>query len=260
MTAPANPYFASPALYDLLYVGPRYDGLYLEAALAARGPILEVACGNGHVLIPLREAGVDIDGLDYDAALLADAGRKLAERGLAAMLVQADMRTFTLPRRYALILIPFNTFLHNLTAADQLATLRCCRDHLADGGALMFDVFVPDPGRLLQHDGAPRLQMEHPHPDGRGTVQVFNATTCDAVEQVMSIQRRVEVLRDGEPAETHDMAFQLRWLWAREAELLLRAAGFRRWAVESRQGPAGGFARKERIELGDAVLWTAWKD
>jgi hypothetical protein len=40
------------------------------------------------------------------------------------------MRDFSLPRRYAAVLIPFNAFAHNLTTDDQRATLRCCYRHL----------------------------------------------------------------------------------------------------------------------------------
>jgi SAM-dependent methyltransferase len=261
MTVPAGEYFASPDLYDLMYVGTRYDALYLEPARAAGGPVLEIGCGTGHVLVPLRAAGVDIDGLDSDPAMLERARERLAERGLETRLHHADMRDFTLPRRYALVVIPFNSFLHALSQADQIATLRCCREHLDAGGALMFDVFSPDVNRLLEHDGTPRLQMEHPHPSRPGTVRVTNATTSDPVEQVMHVTRTIEV-RDaaGTPSERHEMAFRLRWAWKIELELLLRRAGFKRWAVEARRWAAEGFARKESLEPGDLMLWTAWKD
>ena len=49
--------------------------------------------------------------------------RKAAALGLTARVHAADMRDFTLPRRYALIVIPFRAFLHNLATTDQLA--RC---------------------------------------------------------------------------------------------------------------------------------------
>jgi SAM-dependent methyltransferase len=260
MTAPAR-YFASPAMYDVMYASMRHDGLYLEAARAARGRVLEVGCGNGHVMLPLLEAGVAMDGLDYDPPMLDDLRRRLAERGFEAGLTLGDMRDFTLPHRYPLILIPFNTFLHNLTAEDQLATLRCCREHLEPNGALMFDVFAPDPARMLEHDGVPRLQMEHPDPDGDGTVRVLNAITSDPVEQRMRVERRVE-RRDavGGVRETLPFAFQLRWVWAAETELLLRTAGFQRWSVEAREPGADAHLRKATMAPGDTLLWTAWRE
>jgi SAM-dependent methyltransferase len=260
MNATAGAYFASPELYDAIYVDTMRGVSYIDAARAAGGPVLEVGCGNGHVLVPLREAGIDIDGLDLDAAMLADAARKLAARGLTTRLTRGDMRDFTLPRRYALVIIPFNTFLHNVTTADQLATLRGCRRHLVPGGALMFDVFSPDVHRLLDA-GRERMAFEHPHPAGRGTLRVFDVATTDAVEQVRDFRRRVEVRdEDGGLIERHDLAFRLRYVWKNEMELLLRTAGFSRWRVEARHWAREDFARKERLEPGDMMLWTAWND
>ena len=43
-------------------------------------------------------------------------------------------------------------------------------------------------------------------------------------------------------------------------ELLLRATGFARFAVEARTGYAAGSARKPALEDGDHLVWTAWKD
>ncbi len=257
-----RPYFAPPDLYDLMWAAQTADvAFYAERARASQGPVLEVACGNGRVLVPTRAAGVDLDGLDYDLAMLDDARRKLDALGLKARLVHADMRDFTLPRRYDLVTIPFNTFLHNLTQADQLATLRCCREHLEGGGALVFDVFFPDPARLREHDGTPRVVLEHRHPAGEGRVRVLDAVTSDAVEQRMHVRRRVEIADDaGRVTATHAMEWDLRWVWKAEMELLLAAAGFQRWEAEGRTGAREGFARKDRPDASGALLWTAWKD
>src|SRR5205807_1957557 len=102
----------------------------------------------GRVLAPLIAAGVDADGLDADADMLAAARARIGASGGRARLERADMRDFTMPRRYRLIFIAFNSFLHNETRADQLATLRTCREHLVSGGALALCMFVPDPGKL----------------------------------------------------------------------------------------------------------------
>jgi hypothetical protein len=56
---------------------------------------------------------------------------------------RADMRSFTLDDRFALVIVPFRAFLHNLTWDDQLAALRRAFDHLTPGGELAFNVFHP---------------------------------------------------------------------------------------------------------------------
>jgi len=47
-----------------------------------------------------------------------------------------DMRSFTLEQQYALVIIPFRAFLHNITREDQLATLRRVHTHLRQRGRI----------------------------------------------------------------------------------------------------------------------------
>src|SRR5439155_8226750 len=92
-----------PRLYDLMYVNVQADVPYwVERARAAQGPVLEVACGSGRVLAPVLAAGVDADGLDADLDMLAAARARIESTGGRARLHHADMRDFTMPRRYRL--------------------------------------------------------------------------------------------------------------------------------------------------------------
>ena len=259
---PEQHYFATPALYDLIYATIQADiPFHVEQARHARGPVLEVGCGNGRVLIPCAAAGADMDGIDADPRMLEDARRKLGLQGLRAELSCADMRSFIQPRHYALIQIPFSTFLHNLTQQDQLATLYACREHLEPGGRLTIVVFSPDPRMLMQHDGQARQVMEHARPAGPGRVRVLDAVTSDPQEQVARVRRTVELREAGGGlAETHAMEFGMRWIWPAEMELLLTAAGFHRVAVEGRTGYRDGFQKKAAITAGELMVWTAWKD
>src|ERR1041385_7973665 len=136
--------FDDGALYDLFF--EKFDlGLdfYLGLARAARGPVLDVACGTGRITLPCRKAGVDVEGLDLFPSMLSRLRQKASALGFEPQLHEADMAAFRLPRRFGLIMIPFNAFVHNLTTDDQLATLRACRDHLEPGGMLGFDTYFP---------------------------------------------------------------------------------------------------------------------
>jgi 2-polyprenyl-3-methyl-5-hydroxy-6-metoxy-1,4-benzoquinol methylase len=263
MTPAIAKHYCPPEVYDLTYSDVVSDiAPHVAEARAAGGPVLEGCCGNGRLMIPTLEAGVDCDGFDIDPRMLEDLRRKLAERGLEAGLHHADMRDFELPRRYALIVIPFNSFLHNLTQEDQLATLACCREHLAPGGHLTIVAFHPSAAKLLVFDGAWRLAREIPQPSG--TVRVMDSITADRVEQINSSRRRVEIVdADGRVTANHEFDFQIRYIWKPEMELLFRTAGFKRWQARSLfksihehtpVDPARG------IEEGDMLAWSAWKD
>lgn len=258
-------YYTTPDLYDLIYAPFRADvGYVVREARAARGPVLEVACGSGRLLLPMLEAGVDADGLDLAPAMLAATRRRAAAKGLRADVVAADMRDFTMPRRYAWIVIAFNAFYHNLTQDDQLATLRRCREHLLEGGSLTLVTFHPDLAKLASFDGTPLLALEHDRPGGAGRVRVWDAVAGDTLAQVNRVTRRVQLLDPAGALEREfELGFTLRYCWAPELELLLRAAGFARFECRV---PFEKYTDEAPCEpprpprAGATLAWRAWKD
>ena len=95
--------------YDLEHADLTADLVFfLHLTRQAGGPVLEVGCGTGRLLLPLVEAGIDVTGVDSSPAMLSVARRKLGER---VMLIEGDIRTVTLPGCYALIIISINTFI-----------------------------------------------------------------------------------------------------------------------------------------------------
>ena len=121
-------HYVRPEAYDLYYSWYTEDiPFYVARAKEAHGAVLEAACGTGRVLLPTLQAGVDIDGFDIHPGMVAVLREKAKGLGLAPRVSVADMRDFTMPRRYALITIPFRAFQHVLTTADQVAALRCMR-------------------------------------------------------------------------------------------------------------------------------------
>jgi hypothetical protein len=165
------------------------------------------------------------------------------------------MRDFTMPRRYALVTMPFRAFLHNLSTEDQLRTLRCIREHLKGGGALVFNVFHPSLERLVEPDGEERLEREFPHPETGLSVGVYSRRRIDRVNQILRAEMEI---RESDPrgyaGAVHSHNVTLRWVYKAEMELLLRAAGFNRYAV------AGGFDGRPLERDTDEMIWTAWKD
>jgi SAM-dependent methyltransferase len=249
-------HYVKPEAYDLYYSWLTEDiPAYVARAKETRGPVLEAGCGTGRVLLPTLRAGVDIDGIDIHPGMIEVLKRKASALGLEPRVAVADMRDFTMPRRYALVTIPFRAFQHLLTTRDQVAALRCLREHLEPGGALFFNVFFPSFERMVQPDGEQALEREFPHPETGLPVAMYVTRHTDRVNQVLRVEREVvESDARGYAARTHRDRFSMRWTWKPEMELLLGAAGFSRWSV------AGGFDGRPLDRDSGDMVWTAWRD
>jgi SAM-dependent methyltransferase len=112
-------------------------GFWLELARRADGPVLELACGTGRVTGPLVAAGIDVVGLDVDPGMLA-----WGRRGPFPLpqLVAADMRGFAFGRKFAAVIIPYNSFQLLTEPSDADACLNRVREHLNPGGLFGLEV------------------------------------------------------------------------------------------------------------------------
>jgi SAM-dependent methyltransferase len=221
-------------LYD--YVVPyatRGDiEFYVDEALAANGPVLEVGCGTGRVLIPTARAGVAISGLDGSAAMLDRCRQKLAGETPAVRdrveLHEGDMRSFALGRRFALVTIPFRPFQHLLTVDDQLACLTTIHRHLETDGRLILDLFNPSLDYLVNRQVGVELPEGPPAdlPGGRTLERTFKITNADRFEQINDIEL-IYLVTDASGATRRSVhTFRMRYLFRYEAEHLLARSGF----------------------------------
>ncbi len=205
--------------------------LYLGFARSASGPILDVACGTGRVLLELARDGHRVTGVDSSAGMLEAARGRVAAEGLEerVTLAHADMRTMALERTFGMALVAVSSFQHLVGMADQRRALERLASHLQAGGLLVIDLTNPSPEWLSAGDGTLVHQYTAPFPKGDGpdTVSKFVARTTrfeEQREQWLLIYDRTTP--DGALyRQSFDMETQ--FLFRFEAELLLAGAGFR---------------------------------
>jgi SAM-dependent methyltransferase len=154
--AGALEHFQDAALYDHDYRRRRDDvRFYRTLAAEHGGPVLDLACGTGRLMLPLLRDGHTVVGLDHAPPMLARAAAKIARLGPArrrrALLLRADLRRFAFRRRFGFAVAAFHSIQHLITDGDLLRFLRAARRALAPGGWLAFDVFAPEP-RFLARD------------------------------------------------------------------------------------------------------------
>ena len=230
-------YYSVPGigeLYDHIRLyGERPDvPFYIEAAKRSGGPVLELACGTGRVLLPTARAGVAITGLDRSPEMLARCRDKLATEPADVRsrvdLVEGDMRNFDLGRSFSLATVPFRGFQHLITIADQLACLSSVRRHLAPGGRLVFDLFNPHFKYLIADRSEEKEDTPTtPLPDGRSLRRTSRVTFVDFIAQTSHVELIWYITDAAGREERRVQPFQMRWFMRAEVEHLLERSGFR---------------------------------
>ena len=230
-------YYSVPGigeLYDhIRFYGARKDvEFYVARAREAGGPVLEMACGTGRVLLPTARAGIPITGLDRSSDMLSRCRAKLADESAEVRsrveLVEGDMRDFDLEHAFSLVTIPFRGFQHLTSIADQLACLSSARKHIAPGGRLVFDLFNPHfkylvADRTEEKEDTPSTPM----PDGRSLRRTSRVLSVDFIAQTSSVELIWYVTDASGREERNVQPFEMRWFLAAEVEHLLARAGFR---------------------------------
>lgn len=131
-------------------------GFYVELARQARGPLVELAIGNGRVAIPVAKAtGRPVIGIDTSPAMLEKARIGAAEAGVELDLREGDMRDLVLDEPAALIYCPFRSLLHLPTWADRRRMFERVAASLLPDGRFAWNAFAFD------HRVAVRLDGQH---------------------------------------------------------------------------------------------------
>jgi SAM-dependent methyltransferase len=221
-------------LYDHvdLYRNRADIDFYVGAAINAGGPVLELGCGTGRVLVPTARAGVAITGLDSSPSMLALCARKLSAederlRGRVELRL-ADMRHFEFKQGFALVTIPFRPFQHLLTVEDQLACLTSIRRHLTADGRVIVDLFNPSLDALATRPLGEETgeEPEFITPDGRRVIRRHRVVAHDRFAQVNEVELLYYVTHPDGRQERLAHAFHMRYLFRYELEHLLARAGF----------------------------------
>jgi len=119
-----------------------------------KGEILELGCGTGRVALALAKGGFRVTGLDLSHQMLDIFREKVAkeppEVAKRIDVIHGNMADFKLGRKFALITAPFRVFQLITAEKDIEGALSCIRNHLADDGIFILNVFNPNQDPLDQ--------------------------------------------------------------------------------------------------------------
>jgi len=117
---------------------------YVKFARELGGPILELACGTGRLLVEIARLGFDIEGIDLSKGMI-----EIAEKHISKLspeikdrirLHNSDMTDFQFQRKFKLIFIADNSFAELQTKEKQLSCLKSVYNHLLPQGKLLVTV------------------------------------------------------------------------------------------------------------------------
>ncbi len=205
---------------------------YREEAERSGGPVLELGCGTGRVLLPIARSGTQIVGVDLSAHMLAVCRRRLENEPEAIQarvrLIQGDMTTVELDKQFRLITIPFRAFQHLLTVDAQVRALENAYGQIQPGGHLVMDVFNPSLHALTSDSTGeefgeePEFELE----DGRRVVRTHRIIERDPIDQISSVELIYRVKYPDGRSKRLIHSFKMRHLFRFELEHLLARCGF----------------------------------
>ena len=218
--------------YVVPYQSRKDIDFFVGMAQEEGGPVLEVGCGSGRILIPTAKAGIEIVGLDLSPSMLALCREKLSRESEAvqarAKLVEGDMRDFALGREFKLVTTPFRPFQHLIAVEDQMSCLRSIHRHLVKDGILILDLFNPDLRRLtdMKYINKTEDEPEFSMPDGRKVVRRGRVLTRDIINQRQEVELAHCVTYPDGHEEVVAQRFWLRHFFRFEVQHLLARTGF----------------------------------
>jgi SAM-dependent methyltransferase len=223
------------ALYDAVYTNWADLAFWQVMATAGNDGLLELGCGTGRVLLPLARAGHHVTGLDLAASMLdhcrANLRAESPEVRERVTLLEADMTSFDLDRRFAQIICAFGTFHHLRTVDQQLACLARCRRHLLPHGNLILDLINPDPAPATADGDVPALGET-----AANTVEWTEGRRIRSWATMLDYQRSLqcndcevtyEIIEADGATRRLTETFPMRLLYRYELEHLLARCGFR---------------------------------
>ena len=199
-------------------------------------PALDVACGTGRLLIPYLRAGLDVDGCDVSADMIALCREKATREGLSPTLFVQAMHELDPPRRYKTIFV-CGAFGLGSTREQDVLSLRRFHEHLEPDGTLLVDIEVPyadgtlwrhwlkdERARLPEPSGRPRSQRAAS--DGSELGLRTRIVEVDPLTQRVTYEMHAEQWRAGVLEAEEDRLLNIGLYFRNELLIVLEQTGF----------------------------------
>lgn len=241
---------------------------YVEAYLAADGPVVELGVGNGRIAVAAAVRGGHVVGVDASMAMLDLCAARAADAGVTDRLDlrHADFRDFTLSEPAALIALPYHSIGHLTSLDDKRCALLQVFRQLRPGGRFMFDDFLMTSTSMADMrqvqlraiypsstTAPPPTAQASPEPE-RDTLLWVTSLIDEALQLLTVVTWEDRLHPDGNLDTRRYRRLSLSWLTPIQARQLLVDAGF---TIESCFGDFDGTPFEEASAR--EQIWIARK-
>ncbi|WP_182875699.1 class I SAM-dependent DNA methyltransferase [Microbispora sp. H10670] len=228
---------------------------FQQAVKQTGGPVLELACGTGRILLPCAMIAKEAVGVDLAPKMLAIARRRAATHGFtpaAVQLVEGDIRNVRLNRVFPLVLMGGQPLCFLPTEDDVRDTLVTVRAHLAPDGRWVAAVPVPRWDELILRSSRPPAIAEGRHPRTGQRLAIHDETVCDEIRRLVVRTRIIETLDDeGKVVRVQRITQHLYFRDPSRLREMITDSGFRILELY------GGYARNPFTDRSPVMIWMA---
>jgi SAM-dependent methyltransferase len=180
-------------LYDHFNGWGASDDFYLDLALKAGGPVLDLGCGTGMLACRIAAEGLTVVGVEPSRSMLAIArarpGAELVDW------VRSGAESLRLAQRFDLVYMTGHAFQSLLTDEHALAVLKTVRLHLTRGGRFAFETRNSAARAWLAWTPASSRRLVHAQ--GQGRIEETVEAVYEAASGIVFLRHRYRFIDQG---------------------------------------------------------------
>lgn len=196
---------------------------FIQHLSKINGRILEAMVGTGRLLIPLIEAGLNVEGIDISPDMLNACRHNCAARSINPILYEGSIEKLDVPGKFSAIVVTLGSFMLLGSRKAAISALQAFAKHLEPNGRIFIDLALPV-GSFKTENTVKQREPIQCLEDSMIVMQT--SSRIDWIEQIEHTLIRYEKWKDGKLIDTELQHLQLHWFGREEFVMCLREHGY----------------------------------